>query len=308
MTPRTTVAVYVCTYRRNELLATCLKALAVAAHAADDIADVGVVVVDDNADGRAEAVVRDAGDDFPLGLHYVHVGKGNISLARNAGLEAAARRAEWVAMTDDDCQPDEQWIAELLATQRRGGYDAVTGPLRFTPPPDSPRWLREQPFFLIDYEEQRAAEIAYTNNSMIRSAFLTAHPEVRFDPSLGVVGGEDMVFYHQAIEAGLRIGYTPTAFVTSIDDATRTTYGHQIRYYTWLGNTEATTNRRLGHAGAGRLVGRGARRLLNALARPLERLAARQSPQWRYALAMCASAAGMILGAFGIELSHPGAR
>lgn len=308
MNQRTTVAVYVCTYRRNELLATCLDALRTAARTAADLADVGVVVVDDNDDGRAAEVARAADHGFPLGVHYVHVGKGNISLARNAGLEAAVPLADWVAMTDDDCQPDERWIVELLAAQRRGDHDAVTGPIRFTPPADAPPWLREQPFLAIDHEGEEESGLAYTNNSMIRSSFLASHPDIRFDPSLGELGGEDMVFYHQAREAGLRIGYSAAAFVTSIDDPQRSTFGHHLRYHLWLGNTEAITNLRLERAGRLRLVARALRRLGNAVIRPFSRLASRESPQWRYALALSVAACGLFAGALGLELDHPAPR
>ena len=120
---RTTIAVYVATYRRNEPLATLLESILVAADAVADLAAVGMIVVDDNPDG-AKAVVDRFEGRFELGIHYRHVGLGNISIVRNIGLDAGIELAEWVAMTDDDCVVSPQWLAELL-------YSAVPAPTRY---------------------------------------------------------------------------------------------------------------------------------------------------------------------------------
>ena len=85
---RTTIAVYVATYRRNEPLATLLESILVAADAVADLAAVGMIVVDDNPDGAAKEVVDRFERRFELGIHYRHVGLGNISLVRNIGLDA----------------------------------------------------------------------------------------------------------------------------------------------------------------------------------------------------------------------------
>jgi succinoglycan biosynthesis protein ExoM len=304
---RSSVAVYVCTFRRNEPLAVLLDALGVAAERVADSADVAVVVVDDNPDGRARAVVDACGATFSLGLHYENPASSNISIARNTGLETAGVLADWVAMTDDDCEPSPHWLEALLDVATRTGAGAVTGPLELRLPPGSPAWLSDQPFLLSGLQhEADGAEVpvAATHNSMISSRFLAEHPELRFRPDLGVLGGEDMVFFRAAREAGLHIRFARHAVVFGNEPPERCTFGHQIRTHLWLGNTEAVTNLHSGTTGRARLALRGANYLRKVAARTFGRLARREPPQWRYAVALCAHGIGVLAGAAGAEVRH----
>jgi succinoglycan biosynthesis protein ExoM len=304
---RTSIAVYVATYRRNEPLARLLESILVAAEAVDERAAVGMIVVDDNPDGAAKGVVDRYEGRFELGIHYRHVGLGNISLVRNLGLEAGIELGEWVAMTDDDCVVSPQWLSELLAVQRRTSADAVTGPCELRLPEGSPSWLTDQPF--LDEGLMRAVDgaempVAATHNSMVSSDWFRRHPEVRFDPDLGVLGGEDMVMFRTAARLGLRIHFSAAGVVYGHESADRTTLRYRLRINYWLGNTECVTNLALGSSTRPQLLVRGIRRLLTALARPFGRLAHRQPPQWRFGLALIAQSAGLILGALGVRRDH----
>lgn len=305
------MAVYVCTYQRNEMLRTLLAAAAVCASRASHVALVGIVVVDDNPDGRAAAVVGELDDDtvdaFALGVHYVHTGGRNIAAARNAGLEAALQLADWIAVTDDDCTPTPDWLVELLAVQQRFDSDAVAGPFVRIAPMGAPRWLVDQPF--LEFGEPEIADgaetdYAGTGNSLWRAAFLRSHPEVRYRTSLGTLGGEDAVFARQAIAAGLTVRYAAGAVVTSCEEVSRQTYRYRLRAQLWLGNTTSITNLLLGSATRFRLVARGFRRIAVALTRPLQRLVRRSAPQLRYALFEAIYGLGMALGAIGVKVRH----
>ncbi len=304
---RASVIVAVCTYNRNEPLRVLLAALLVTAADARDLVDLGVVVVDDNADGRARQVADDFDGRFALGVHYRVSGRQNISLARNIAIETAASLGEWIAMTDDDCEPVPTWLREHLTVQARAGADAVTGPMRARVPVGSPRWIADQPFFddqLLQFRDGAAADTAATNNSLLRSSFVREHPEIRFRPELGVLGGEDMVFYRSAHRAGLSIVFSESAMVWANEPASRATLKHQLSYRFWLGNTEYVTNRTLGDASPTRLLLRGTNGLRRALARSFVRLARRQRPQWRYSLACALRALGLMLGPLGVRLRH----
>ncbi|HEV8298918.1 MAG TPA: glycosyltransferase [Acidimicrobiales bacterium] len=304
---RTSVAVYACTYQRNEPLRNLLRALTITAKRAEDVAAVGVVIVDDNPDGCAKHVVDEFDGAFELGIHYRHIGARNISIARNRGLAAAMEIADWVAMTDDDCEPTPEWIAALVDVQRRTGAGAVSGPLELRVPPGSPAWLTEQPFLesgTMRYPDGIAITTAATHNSMISAAFLRSHPEIRFDPDLGTVGGEDMVFFRRAATAGLTIHFSAQAIVEAVEPPSRATLRHQLRVHLWLGNTESVTNRETGAARSGRLFMRGGNSLRRALMRPFIRLARHESPQWRYCLASVMQAFGLLAGAAGIRIRH----
>jgi glycosyltransferase involved in cell wall biosynthesis len=285
-----------------------LDSLQVAADNAKPEIDLGVVVIDDNADGSARAVVDNSTARFPLGLHYVMVGSGNIATARNAGLEAAMELADWVAMVDDDQIVVPEWLTELVRVQQETGADAVTAPVYARFPDDSPAWLTDQPFADLWGTPKKPDGAPVTDlqtaNSMIRTSFLRDNPKVRFFKDLGEVGGEDMVFYRGALDAGLKAHYSRNAVNWELESADRATYRYQLRRCLWHGNTEAVTNLRAGRAGRARLVVRAAKRAATTVARPLSRLRAGEDPQWRYALALSLQSVGMVLGAAGVRLTH----
>ena len=302
------VCAYVCTYRRNEALARMLDSLEVAAKAASDVAKLGVVVVDDNPDRAAEPVVAASTVTFPLGLHYRWSGAGNIALARNMGLEAAMEHAPWVAMVDDDQVVVPEWLTELLRVQREHDADAVTAPVYARFGDDAPAWIREQPFAELWCTPAKPDGAPVTDlqtaNSLISTEFLVAHPDVRFSADLGEAGGEDMVFYRTALDAGLKAHYSHHAVNWEIEPPERATYRYQLRRNLWHGNTEAVTNLRAGRDGRARLVARAGKRGLAAFSHPARQLRAGRSPELRYAFALSLQSVGMILGAGGVVLRH----
>lgn len=303
----TRLVTYVCTYKRNEPLVRLLESLQVAADAVETQADVGVVIVDDNPDGRAKAVVEAFDHRFSLGLHYQHVGSQNISIARNVGLETASGLGEWVAMTDDDIVVPPDWFDRHLSLQARHDADATTGPLLLRFPDDGPSWLRDEPFDrfgLLDFEDDEQVPICATGNSMIRSSFLLENPDIRFDPELGVLGGEDMVFYRAAVGRGLRCFFSTEVAVWEIEPDERATYRFQLGRALWMGNTEFVTNFRAGDATRFRLLLRGGRRCFRALGHPLRRMAAGKRPQLRFTSALVAEGLGMMSGVIGVRLDH----
>ena len=302
------VCVYVCTYRRNEALARLLDSLQVAAKAASSEARLGVVVVDDNPDRAAEPVVAESAAVFPLGLHYRFSGAGNIAIARNTGLEAAMALAPWVAMVDDDQIVVPEWLSELLRVQREYGADAVTAPVYARFEADAPDWIREQPFAELwctpPKDDGASVTDLQTANSLISTEFLQANPEVRFAADLGEAGGEDMVFYRMALDAGLKAHYSHHAVNWEIEPPERATYRYQLRRNLWHGNTEAITNLRAGRDSRIRLMARAAKRAAIAGGHPFRQRRAGDPPEWRYAFAYSLQSVGMILGAAGVVLRH----
>ena len=302
------IMVAICTFRRNDPLRLLLRALTAVAETTAGRAKIGVVVVDDNDDQRARHVVDEFKDAFTLGCIYCHSGQRNISLARNLAINTACIGADWVAMIDDDCEPRPGWLSAFLDVIEATGVDCVTGAMHLRVPPGSPAWLTEQPFFQdvrLDIADRAALQFAATNNSIIRASFLHEHPEVRFDPDLGQLGGEDMVFYRTAFNAGLRIRFARSAGVWGNEPADRATFKYQVRYRFWLGNTEFITNSYFGDTSRPKLFLRGTKRLLVALGRPFRRLAQGKKPQFRYGVASIAGAIGLISGALGLKNYHP---
>jgi len=302
------IAVYVCTHKRNGPLERMLDSLQEAANHVQPAVRIAVVVVDDNPDGRAKAVVDGFSHQFVGGLHYRFSGAQNISLARNAGLEAAMGLADWVAMTDDDQVVIPEWFDHLIATQQATNADAVTGPVILRYDDNKPGWVDSQPFEEIMIApiqpDQIKVEVCSTGNSMMRASFLREHPEIRFRPDLGRLGGEDMVFYRAAVSAGLHARYSAQAIAYGEQPPERATYRYHLRTSYWLGNTEYLTNIESGDASPRRLALRASRRLVGAVSRPLLRLVRRQEPQWRFTGALAAQSMGMLVGVAGVKVEH----
>src|SRR5664280_2786088 len=141
------IMVAICTFQRNDPLRTLLNALRAVAAATAERARIGVVVVDDNSDQRARAVVNEFEGAFALGCLCRSSGRKNISLARNIAVDTASVDADWVAMIDDDCEPEPRWLCEFLDVLEATGADCISGPMHLRVPLGSPAWLSEQPFF-----------------------------------------------------------------------------------------------------------------------------------------------------------------
>ncbi len=306
MAERKTVAVAVCTYKRNEPLTVLLHALSACAERVRNRAAVGIAIVDDTGDGQARSVAESFAKRFELGVQYRISGKQNISIARNLAVETALEIGQWIAMTDDDCEPPPHWLDALLDVQERTGADAVTGRMVRRAPENAPRWITDQPFFELGVEERADGSemsVAATFNSLMSGDWLKAHPHIRFDPNMGVVGGEDMVFFRAAHAAGLRICFSELGFVYENESIERATFGYQLYVYFWHGNSSALACIEDGMKRS-RVFVHGTASLARAGARPLSRLLRGQKPQLRFCLAQMLHAFGKQLGAVGVRVDH----
>ncbi|WP_374469562.1 glycosyltransferase family 2 protein [Phenylobacterium sp.] len=109
------LSVVVCTRRRPDMLSACLASLARQASAPGQ-----VVVVDNDPAASARPVAYGR-----AGVTYVHEPRPGLSIARNAGLDAAD--GEFIAFTDDDVELHPTWTAEIRRAFSRPEVDAVTG-------------------------------------------------------------------------------------------------------------------------------------------------------------------------------------
>jgi glycosyltransferase involved in cell wall biosynthesis len=113
------VTVGVCTLDRPDALARCIDAIV-----AGTVVPAEIVVVDQGqipANAIIAARVRHCSD-----LRHFPQQRRGLSAARNAVLAHA--RFPIVAVTDDDCVPDERWLATIVdAFARPPVPDAVTG-------------------------------------------------------------------------------------------------------------------------------------------------------------------------------------
>ncbi|HRB03864.1 MAG TPA: glycosyltransferase [Ilumatobacteraceae bacterium] len=305
MSPPTSLAVCICTHRRPSELGRLLRRLQQESADLAGTVDVGVVVVDDATERSAQLVVDAFAGAFPLGIRYTNTASGNISTARNRAVEGGIAVGSLLAFIDDDCLPDRGWLRELVALQQHTGCDLVSGCCRDEAPAAAPKWFVDGPFLAgpLDIADGAAMEVGAMKNTLATAEFLT-RTGVRFDVSLGVAGGEDVMWFRQAQAAGASLRYAANAVVREMTPIGRTSMRYLLRRALWYGNTESVTCIRSGTYGRSRMLMSGAKRTLGATARPFTRLVRRQTPQWRYATTDLLRGVGRMLGAMGVVIRH----
>jgi len=187
------------------------------------------LIIDNSPEGNARELITSAGARGAIDLRYVHEPKPGISAGRNRALaEASAVGARWLAFIDDDEWPEPDWLSHLIAAQLKTGAAAVVGPVEGHLPSGAPAWLERGDFFSFHGPED-GAEIteahAATNNALI-DFFWVQHAGLQFDPSFGLSGGEDTMFFRSLRQHGGSIVFARSALVheTITSDRTRLTW------------------------------------------------------------------------------------
>lgn len=198
--PAASISVIVCTRNGRDRIGACLQALRHQALLAHEV----VVVDDGSTDGTADLVER----EFPEAV-LLRLEPGGLSAARNAGAEAAS--GEYVAFTDDDCEPDRDWLAGL-AVSFSHGWDAAGGPNLPPVPRDAVQAVvaaapGAPSHVMLDDEE--AEHLPGCNIAVRRTSYFDIGG---FDP-LFMTAGDDVDFCWRLRDKGYRLGFAPTAFV-----------------------------------------------------------------------------------------------
>lgn len=208
------IDVCLCTFRRPSVART----IAAIGAQTKGPAEIRLIVVDNDDAPSAREIVEAAASAARLELVYVHAPARNISVARNACLDAAT--APFFAFVDDDLEPTPDWLASLLDTALETQADVVLGPVRAQYPADAPDWAKRadlhstMPTILPD----RSIVTGYTCNVLMRRA---AVGDLRFDPKRGRTGGEDTIFFHLLWRRGARFAYAERAIIEEPVDPAR---------------------------------------------------------------------------------------
>lgn len=100
-----------------------------------------VVVVDNDPEESAAAVVAQMATAFPVRLRRVSEPRTGQSQARNTGFREA--EGDVVALLDDDVVPRAGWLTAITAPIRAGAAAGTGGPVILDPNAPSPQWFRE---------------------------------------------------------------------------------------------------------------------------------------------------------------------
>lgn len=202
------IDICVCTYRRPELKTT-LESLVSLKLPSD--CRVRVVVADNDVAPTARELVLMVARDAPFPIDYIHSPARNISIARNACLDAV--RGDFAAFIDDDETASPDWLLQLLETAKGTCADVVLGPVQASYGPDAPGWMIAGDFHsTMPVWVKGEIKTGYTCNVLLD----LASPHVagrRFELALGRSGGEDTLYFAQMHMAGGRIAFAHAAWV-----------------------------------------------------------------------------------------------
>jgi succinoglycan biosynthesis protein ExoM len=222
------VTIVIPTFRRADLLHQCLASCMKQKGLGRGIAE--ILVVDNSPERSAEALVNELEPSAAWSLRYVHEPNPGISNARNAGFTHA--RGEFIAFIDDDETASEGWLQSLLLTQAQTNADVVLGPVLPALPSTSgvsceavkdnmsrtaryPTGTEIASSLLTPFwaRGQKAYPRLGSGNSLIRRRAAEAKG-LRFDPGLGLTGGEDTLYLNQLWSEGAHFVWCAEAAVS----------------------------------------------------------------------------------------------
>lgn len=199
------VDVCVCTFRRPSVV----DLLASLARLKTPGWRMRVIVADNDDTPSGRENVERGFAAYGLDGVYIHAPARNISIARNACLDAAT--APLVAFIDDDETARPDWLAELIASAETTGAAVVFGRVRAVYDKDAPSWMPVADLHSTP-PPLRNGKISggYTCNVLMRRDVVGA---LRFDPVFGKSGGEDTTFFAQLQNDGVPMAFADRAVV-----------------------------------------------------------------------------------------------
>lgn len=122
--PAFTVAI--CTRDRGAALLATIDAIL-----RGSFQDIEIVVIDQSDDEATRIAIQ--GIHCGSRLRYIKTASRGLSAARNEAL--LANRSRWIAFTDDDCEPAEDWLSQLAEAAKEVNEPAILFG-RLSPNPD----------------------------------------------------------------------------------------------------------------------------------------------------------------------------
>lgn len=222
------VTVGIPTFRREEQLALLLSSLiplvndfgrgefsaAAVSGAVRQPREVSIVVADNSPDGSAREVVDAAqvasGGDI---VRYVQEPRPGVALVRNAIMDNALPDG-YLACIDDDEQPTETWLPNLVAAAERSGAAAVSGAVEFILSPEAEPWVRDSGHFDLPDRVSGQELVGAGAGNLLLDLRQLRDMGVRFDPAYSLTGGEDSRLCRDIRLAGGIIIAAPESVVT----------------------------------------------------------------------------------------------
>jgi GT2 family glycosyltransferase len=218
------VSVIVCSRDRSQHLRRALPSILASLRPGDE------VVLVDSASRTDDAVAL--AQEF--GIRHVRLTAPGLARARNAGV--AASRSPLVAFTDDDCHPDDGWLAAATRAFDEREVGLVTGRVRSNRP-------RAESNSTLDLPDRRVIDGVRDPEGLGHGANMVFRREAlesigSFDERLGagtpMRSAEDVDAFFRVLEAGWTLVYEPDASV--LHDQWREGESLGLRYGYGLGS------------------------------------------------------------------------
>ncbi|GAA6210042.1 glycosyltransferase family 2 protein [Cognatishimia sp. WU-CL00825] len=230
------IDICICTFRRPFVVET-LKSI----EAADvpQGAELRIIVIDNDDTATAQERVESTAATMTRPVTYRHAPGANISIARNAGLDAAD--GDWIAFLDDDEVVEPTWLVALVDRQQETNADAVFGHSRANYGPDAPDWMIKG-----DFHSQFAAprgdvvETGHTCNALLRWGDAPWRDE-RFALERGRSGGEDTEFFFRLRQMGASYAIADASIVSEDVPPARLSLGWLLRRRFRIGQSYAAS-------------------------------------------------------------------
>jgi succinoglycan biosynthesis protein ExoM len=219
------ITVCICTYKRPNFLKRLLEGLLQLETAS--LFSYSVVVVDNDRDESARAVVCDFQKSSLISTVYCVEPRQSIALARNAALAGAV--GNYVALIDDDEVPTRDWLLKLLECLNEYNVDGVLGPVKPLFEGQPPLWIvrgrfHERPTYRSGFTIGWRQGI--TANVLLRRDILEGE-SAPFDRRYIV--GEDQDFFRRMMAKGHRFAWCNAAVVYEAIPPARWTRSFLIR-------------------------------------------------------------------------------
>ena len=200
--PRTPkVSIVVASYNGDRTLKACLESLSKL-----NYPDYEVILVDDGSTDTTPQLPK----QFPGVRYFRHHTNLGLSIARNTGIAAA--EGEIIAFTDSDCRADEDWLFYLVGDLLGSEFAGMGGP-NLLPLEDSviATAVMSSPggpaHVMLD--DRRAEHIPGCNMAFYKWALA----EIGGFDQIFTQAGDDVDLCWRLQQAGMKIGFSPAAFV-----------------------------------------------------------------------------------------------
>lgn len=218
------VSVVVASYNADRTLGPCLDSLEKL-----NYPDYEIILVDDGSSDTTAQIAA----QHPRVRLIRHDRNRGLSVARNTGIAAA--QGELVAFTDADCRADEDWLYYLVGDLVGSEFAAMGGP-NLLPPDDSALAAAVMvspggPAHVM-LDDHQAEHIPGCNMAFYKWALELVGG---FDPIFRKAG-DDVDLCWRMQQAGVKIGFSPSAFVWHYR---RSTVGDYLKQQRGYGEAEA---------------------------------------------------------------------